>query len=185
MLLRRAEGRGLRLLLSDGTPASGAELAGYNPNSERILWRATTDDHGVGTVPQSVPGAWLLIRHPHAASLIKSFDQDDRFDGELVLGTAASPLTIQALRGKAILSRAAVAIWLNGKRISGSGLAFLAWSNSLVDSGGTWRAFNLPPKAMQILVSPDKRRLNEGLLDVFSERIDYPWLGRVPVQGVE
>jgi len=66
-LRRRAPGCPALLLLPDGRPAAGAEVAAFAAAAEALLWQGQADGAGQLELPP-LPGAWGLARHGHAGA---------------------------------------------------------------------------------------------------------------------
>jgi len=129
-----AETVSLKLTLVDGSPAEGAELMATN--GDAVVWHDASDRDGVVDVPRSVIGALLLVRHPRGGSVARVWDGRE----SLQLPAAAPPITIQTEDKHA----AQLSAIIDGTHVSGSQLAFLAWSNASTDRDGLWSARNLP-----------------------------------------
>lgn len=172
----------IRLRTDDGRPAAGADLwaVAATHGVQRPLWRGQSDADGVAEVPRDLDGATLLIRSPFTASAVRPFHAGSS-EREIVLQPAAPPIHVDAA------PRTRIALWIDGVRVTGPAVTFLAWSSEASDAEGNWSAKNLPRQPLRILAW---RRVPEpeiaaGLRDVSSTTIPYPWPSMVRLQPFE
>jgi len=153
----------LQLRLADGAPAAQAEAWAFDA-ALAPLWRGTADDNGRLDLPE-LSNPLLLVRHPLAASAIRALASRDE---TWTLDRPAGPLTLVAKSG------AAVALWLDGVKLTGPPLAFAAWSTPMTTANGLWIARNLPPRSVRVLLLPASA-LGSAAYDAVARSIDYPW----------
>ena len=161
----------LRLTLANGAPAAQADIWAFDPGMQPV-WRGTASGDGALDLPEVARDAWLIIRHPNAASTIRRWSSSQT---TWTLGPAAEPLTITAEPASQIV------VWLDGVKLAGPALAFAAWSTPAANPEGTWIGRNLPSRPIEILAIPfaDRAEVPSRAYDAVAHRIDYPWPGRV------
>jgi hypothetical protein len=180
----------LRLRLPNGTPAAGAELLLVDSlGAGNRLFSARSDGQGLARVPLHQPG-FLLIKHPATAFLVRDWRPSEE-DGELewVLSPAADrPLRVMVKNasGEGVVARADLVLWVDGRRLSGAALAWLAGSIPTADSSGVWIGRNLPRAAMNILAwNPRMPAAGAGPPDSEAMAVAYPWADVVEIRAAE
>lgn len=184
-LQRDAAGSALSVMLPNGAPAAGAEviairdLLGMSP----VLWRDRADENGVIRVPQSMSGAFLAVRHEHAAGVIRQWQPDGA--SWSLPAPATQPVIVQA-RGRDDRNLVGFDVigWIDNVRVGGELLAFLTWSMPVTNGYGTWIGRNLPAVPLRVLIAPRTSLAGNGL-DALATTIPYPWSGTQFVKGIE
>ena len=181
--------KALRLLLPGGAPAAGAELrAQRGLGDDSALWQGRGDAEGEVQVPDLAEGAFLLVRHPQAGSVVREW----RGGVEMVQWTlppAAPPLAVAAVRpsGEAA-AYVPLALWLDGVRLTGRSLAFLAWSlHAGAGQDGSWLGRNLPPTPLRLLAwtAAEQEAALDGLFDARALAVAAPWPAVVRLETVD
>jgi carboxypeptidase family protein len=167
-----AEATVLKVALPDGTPARGAELMA-------TAWRGATDDDGSVEIPKRVIGALLLVRHAKAAGSVRVWNGEEL----LRLQDPAPPLTIQTDDGQT----AQITAIIDGIRVSGFALAFLAWSSPATDRSGIWIARNLPcaPTPLLAWKRLDPAAIASGSYDGVATVVPCPWPNRITLRSID
>jgi hypothetical protein len=184
-LEREQEGHRLRILLSNGTPAGGAEAWIIAEGSPLPLWQGTAEQDGSLAVPLVAGAGILLIHHPEGSSIVR------RFHGaaaEQVLLPPSPPLRIRVeRRGGGSVRSAALALFLEDATLIGPPLAFFAWSAPLVDGSGIWIGRNLPPRSLRMLATTAKTAaaVGAGGFDSMAATIPYPWPSETALSVLE
>ncbi|MEM9555911.1 MAG: carboxypeptidase-like regulatory domain-containing protein [Acidobacteriota bacterium] len=165
----------LRLNGPDGQPVAGAELVGLDTHSIRPEWRGTTDREGDCEIPEHLVGSLVLVRAPTAAFLVRPWTPHDasRDATTWQLRPAAPRLEVDIHRPWGDpASEANIAIWQDGKLLSGSVLQWLT-GHSSSDRYGKWRASNLPPGPLSMVarVGGDPSALPPAV----ATNISFPW----------
>jgi hypothetical protein len=184
-LEREQEDHHLRILLSNGVPASGAEAWILMEGSGFPVWQGKSDQEGVLRYPM-VPGdGILLLRHPHGSSVVRRLHS---VGADQILPPVSAPLRIRIeSRSGEIVRSAAIALILEEARLFGPALAFFTWSAALVDGSSTWIGRNLPPRPMRALAATARQAttLQTGALDWSAVTIAYPWESQITLTVVE
>ncbi len=180
----------LRLLLPNGTPAVGAELLLVDSLATgNGLFSARSDGQGLAMVPLHQPG-FLLIKHPATAFLVRDW-RPSKEEGELewrLPPAADRPLRVfvKNASGEGAAARAELVLWVDGRRLSGAALAWLAGSSPMADSSGVWIGRNLPRAATSILAwNPRMPAAEAGPPDSEAMAVAYPWADVVEVRAAE
>jgi hypothetical protein len=178
--------RTIAVRLASGQPASGAELmvpsAGGAPP-----WTGVAGPNGEVSIPSSLAGSQVLVRHSAAGSAARLWSGSSE---GWVLDPPAPPLRV-----KAVLTNgdpapwSGVVVWVNGVRLTGGGLSWLAGGRVSTDREGVWVWSNPPatPLAM-LLFRPDKELLTlskTGALDQLRSEVPYPWPPTVEIEVVQ
>ncbi len=170
----------VHLALPNGLPAGGAELMLVDSlSTARPLLSETADEKGLAALSRAAHGQ-LLIRHPEAAFLIRDWQPTEAVEEERwTLPPAVSQplsLAIKDLQGEAV-RRAWLALWVDGRRLSGVALAWLTRSRPFADSNGFWTGSNLPQARLAVVACPIKNRSEgeTGLYDALAAEISLPW----------
>ena len=163
----------VQLHMDDGRPVGDAELwaVAATHGIQRPLWRGSSDANGMIDVPRNVDGATLLIRSRGAASAVRPFHADAE-ERAIVLHAAASPIRIDTGR-----AQTRIALWIDGVRITGPAVTFLAWSSEVNDGNGQWFAENLPRQPLRVLAWRDtpESEIAAGTRDASAATVPYPW----------
>ncbi len=165
----------LNLIGPDGQPVAGAELIGLGAHSDHPEWRGTTDREGDCEIPEHLVGSLLLVRAPTAAFLVSPWTIEHASQDTTTwqLRPAAPPLEVNIHRPWGDpASRAKIAIWQDGRLLSGSILRWLTgFSNS--DRYGKWRVSNLPQGPLSVVarVANDPSSLPPAV----ATNISFPW----------
>ena len=180
----------VRLKLPNGQPAAGADVLLTEPEpSASALFSARTDEHGAVGISRA--SGVLLIRHPDAAFLVRDWRPDETLDKiEWALPRASPrPLNVRVENPwtHEASPRAWLAIWVDGRRLSGRTLAWLTGARPAADNNGYWKATNLPERTTAILAWPVKKRGagDTGLLDSLATELAYPWPDLVEIEVSE
>jgi hypothetical protein len=164
----------LQLRLAAGTPAAQAEVWAFNPAMVPV-WRGTADGDGRLDLPEMAVGAMLLVRHPMAASTIRTCTPTDV---AWTLEPPAEPLTLVSKPG------VVVALWLDGVKLSGPLLTFAVWSTPVTSAAGLWVGRNLPTKSVRVLLLPSSA-YGSNAYDTVARLIDYPWPAPISAPAVQ
>lgn len=181
--------RALRLLLTGGAPAAGAELrAQRGLGDDSILWQGRSDASGEVQVPDLAVGAYLLVRQPQAGSLVREW-RGGAEAVEWALPRAAPPLAVAAVRPSGEpASYVPLALWLDGVRLTGRSLAFVAWSlHAGAGEDGSWLGRNLPPEPLRLLAwtAAEQEAALAGLFDARALAVPAPWPAAVRLETVD
>ena len=167
----------LKLTLGDGSPADGAELMATN--NDDVIWRGSSDRDGSVDVPRSALGALLLIRHPRGGSIARVWDGRE----SLQLPAAAPAITIQTDD----MHAAQLSVIIDGMRMSGIRLAFLASSTAGTDRDGLWNARNLPCAPLRLIawkkVGPVA--IASGAYDALATAVPCPSPNRIVLRPID
>ncbi len=181
----------LRLLLSTGKPAINAAVRAQSALDNNLpFWEGRTDTRGFVELPDYADGAFILIRHPEAGTRIRRWRASEASGGDLewLLAPPAPPLSIQVSRSWGDPVGASLSLWLEGQRITGRTLAWLAGSPvGGTNRRGKWQAHNLPPTSIKILAwthSGSDRAL-VGAYDSFAVTVPFPWLELVEIHTAD
>lgn len=144
----------VRVILPDGAPAEGAEvmLVG-NPGGSSILWSGRADAEGHVSVPRSLAGSILLVRHPAAAGLARRFQDLPGQEYRLVPASPQPLLVKVERRGEPPAGYVGITVWFGGLPLTGGALEFLVRTPAFVSNGGVWKAMGLPREPVRILAS--------------------------------
>jgi hypothetical protein len=177
---RVADSVPLRIVLPDGSPAAGAEVATASP-SMTLTWTGLAGVDGIARLPKTLGGSYLLIRHAAGASSLTRLPATYEAVTPISLEPSAPPLTIRFVEsdGKPIgPAPAYVALWYFSGRVTGPVLAFLSWSSATTLTDGTWTARNLTA-GYSVRVVASRRggfeALKSGLFDGQAAAVAYPW----------
>jgi hypothetical protein len=184
--LRREEASTLRITLPNGLPAAGAEAAAL-VGGVMTGWRGATDADGRLQVPDRLRGSVVLVRHRDAASAAVLFDDVVLARGTVRLQAPAAELLVRT-EGAGGPENPVVVIWLDGVRLDGWATAFAVWAGlPFVDHSGVWRARNLPPGDVRVLITSPRNadRVRTGTLDAVFTAVKFPWASVVPVRVTE
>jgi hypothetical protein len=174
----------LRLVLSDGSPAAGAEVR-LQTSADQVtpLWSGTADEHGWVDLPLDSPSALVLARYRAAALLIREMPAADPVTW--TLAPAAPPLEVAVKRPWGEPARwARLGLSIEGKWITGSTLAWLTGGAPATDVEGFWQASNLPASPLRILAWPPDQLLAPGELEALAVVVAYPWEAAVELETV-
>ncbi len=181
----------VHLLLPGGVPAAGADVVLLDSlASGRELFAAKADADGAVEPPRKQVG-WLLVKHPAAGSSVRPWQpSDDEGELEWTLPPAADrPLTLRVTDGSGLQAapRAEVAVWVEGRRLSGSTLAWLVGASPLADPNGYWIGRNLPPGPVSVLAWSGRAREDAwaGRLDAKATAVPYPWPHAAEIRAEE
>lgn len=123
----------------------------------------------------------MLARHPEAAFFVGEWQphegEDDVYG--LLAPAAGLPLVLEVKdsSGERPVAHAEIALWVEGRRLSGSVLGWLIGARSLADRNGFWTAANLPAGTVAILAW-DRQVRGEaavGRLDSQAVAVGFPW----------
>jgi hypothetical protein len=179
----------LKLLLPDGSPAAGAEVAAAS-KAMTITWRGAADLQGIVRVPKTLGGDYLLLRHHEGASGIATFPASYDALPPMSFLPPGPPLTIRFVDSNSATigpDSARVVAWRGGSRLDGEVLAFLTWSSAVTAIDGTWVARNLQQLPIRVLGARRAgwRDLDGGHLDALATEIPFPWPAVVFVRVAE
>lgn len=183
----------VQLRLPGGVAAVGAQVLVVDSLATgSILLSDIADAQGRVKLPPAPVRGTVLVRHPEAAFLLRDW-QPDRGDEKgsetwTLTGLPPQPLRIQLVNGEGNpYPRGQLALWIQGRRVSGSVLSWLTSGRPMADLQGSWSANNLPTGNVEVLAWA--MRLHEealrGGLDAFATRVPYPWPDVVEVEVLE
>lgn len=144
---------GLSVMLPNGSPAAEADVLVVTDGTGRqTLWSGKSDARGRVSVPRSLIGSILLIRHRVAASLARRFTGSA--EEEIALAAPSPhPLLVKVERRGEPARNAAMTVWYGGLPISSAALQFLLGVPSFTSLEGLWTAPRLPREPIRILAS--------------------------------
>jgi len=181
----------LLLFLHNGAPAVNADLRAQAAlDNISPFWEGRTDPTGFIGIPDYADGSFILVRHPAAGTTIKRWQTSEASGGNLqwTLPPHSPPLSIQVNRAWGDPVSASLALWLDGQRVTGSTLAWLAGSPvGGTNSQGKWQAHNLPPTPISILAwthSGTGSALS-GSFDYHAVTVPFPWPCIVEIQTAD
>lgn len=182
----------LRILLPTRNPAADAEVRAHpDLGNTFALWEGRTDAEGFVEIPKQAEGAFLLVRHPNAGSLIRKWRELDVAGlGPIWTLPAPAPvLNVQVNRSWGEPARRAeMALFVENLRLTGITLAWFAGaSSSGVNRDGFWQANRLPEAPTQLLAwMPEvMAEVLAGRYDALAVSIPYPWQEIIEVEAVE
>jgi hypothetical protein len=168
----------LDIRLADGRPAGNAEVALWTGGAD-LKALTTADAQGVANVPASMTGSIVLVRHPAGGSGAFPFDVSTGNPPILQLPPPAPPLVLRVRddRSGTGIVPARLTAWFNGRPVSGTALAFLAWSSSDSSHAGVWMARNLPARPLRIVATSAASQIphHATALEAVAEVIPFPW----------
>ncbi len=188
----------VRLRLPNGAPASNAQILLLRTLAEgEEVFSGRADGEGVVEVPRGQGGV-LLIKHPAAAVSVRDWqprpeDAESAAEGAAPEWTLAAPadhpltILVKDPAGKQGVARADLALWLDGRRLSGRTLGWLMGGPPSTDQNGFWTGGNLPRTALSILAwSPEARSGGTtGALDAQAIAVTHPWTRVIEVKAVQ
>ncbi len=179
------------ILLPSGAPAAEAEVLALASLTEQVpAWSGRSDAGGWLEVPRRFEGYFLLARHPLAASGLRRWQASSENETIWALAEPASdPLSIVVRTNWDKPARwAQVALWLDGRRMSGFALSWLTYSRRAgADSYGFWQASHLPRGPVRLLAYAAEQRpqVLAGALDGLATFIPFPWSGEIEINYIE
>ncbi len=187
---RESEGTRISIVLSDGTPASGAEVALIPVGSPRPRWTSVADLRGQVSVETDRPSELFAARHPRGGLVIAP--AADLAEGVPVsLPPPPGPLTVRVVEPSGTpVPYARMVLWIGGFRFQDGTLAWLTESQIAADRDGLWTAHHLPARPLEALAwqlskDPDHQRaMSAGELDYRRQTITPPWAGVVSIEAV-
>jgi len=181
----------LRLTLPDGTAAADAEILLVQDLGGSEVHSGRADVEGVVEVPGESQGAILLARHPAAGFLVRLWTP---IEGEEEVHLQLSPradhplhVVVKDPSGEDAVPRAELAVWVNGHRLSGRILAWLADARPSADANGIWRGYNFPRGEVSVLAWRQvvRGQAYAGVLDGLAVDIEFPWPDRIELHVVQ
>lgn len=147
------KGRRARILLPNGSPASGARLLGFTDAPPwRVLWQSATNADGEVEVPEIIEGAVLLVRHPGAGALLQRWTRSH--SEPLALPPAAASIVAKVVRADEKPARfAQITAWIHGVAVGSTALTFLTDEPPSTDGDGIWTGRNLPAASIRLLAT--------------------------------
>jgi hypothetical protein len=147
------ESSDVRVVLPDGSPAAEADVMVVADGTGRqMLWSGKSDARGLVSVPRSLAGSILLLRHRAAAGLARRFTGSAQEQVALV-APSPHPLLVKVERRGEPARNAAMTVWYGSLPVSSAALQFLLGVPSLTSMDGQWAAPNLPREPIRILAS--------------------------------
>lgn len=172
--------------LASGQPAAGADLTVLSAGGAPT-WKGVADPNGEVSIPSSLAGSQVLVRHSAAGSAPRLWSGSSE---GWILDPPAPPLRV-----KAVLTNgdpapwSGVVVWVNGVRLTGAALSWLAGGPVSTDREGVWVWSNPPATALGLLLfRPDKELLalfKTGALDQMRSVVPYPWPPTVEIEVVQ
>ena len=147
-----APGAKARLLLADGRPASGAEVAGIGPDGATLLWEGTCDGDGAVTLPEQALASALLARHASAGLLVAPWptNKDETTVVTMPPLGAQRRLIARTADGQPA-AWAGVAVWVNGVRLRESALGWATQADPLCGRAGEYRWVGGPLQGVMVV----------------------------------
>jgi hypothetical protein len=177
----------VRISLPTGTPAPEAEVLVVGDRAgSQILWSGRADGEGRVSVPRSLAGSIVLVRHPAAAGLARRFQ--DLPEQEYQLAPASPrPLVVEVERHGARTGNVSITVWINGLPLTGGALEFLLQSPAMVPNSGLWTGLNLPREPVRILVSSGRidAAIAAGAYDALATVVPEPRPNQVTLTVVD
>jgi hypothetical protein len=187
---RESEGTRISIILSDGTPAFGAEVALIPAGAEQPRWTAVADPQGRVLVETDRASELFAARHPRGGLVIAPA-ADLANGGPVRLPPPAGPLTIRVIEPSGTpVPYARMVLWISGFRFQDGTLAWLTESQIAADREGLWTAHHLPARPLEALAwqlskDPDHQRaMSAGELDYRRQTLTPPWAGVVSIEAV-
>lgn len=147
------ESSDLSIMLPNGTPAAEADVMIVTDGTGRqTLWSGKSDARGRVSVPRSLAGSILLIRHRATAGLAWRFTGSSEEEVALA-APSPHPLLVKVERRGEAARNAAMTVWYGRLPISSGALQFLLGVPSSTSIDGQWAAPNLPREPIRILAS--------------------------------
>jgi len=182
----------LRILLPTRSPAAGAEVRAQPAlGNTNAIWEGRADAKGFVEIPKQAEGAFILIRHPNAGSLIRKWRELDVAGTGPVwtLPAAAPALKVQVNRSWGEPARLAeMALFVDNLRLTGITLRLFAGaSSSGVDRDGFWQANTLPQAPIRLFawMPGVMSEVLAGRYDGMAVSIPYPWQDIIELDAVE
>ncbi|MCP4548084.1 MAG: hypothetical protein GY835_16595 [bacterium] len=182
----------LRILLPARSPAAEAEVRAHPAlGNTHALWEGRTDAEGFVEIPKQAEGAFILVRHPNAGSLIRKWRELDAA-GPGPVWTLPAPAPVLKVQVNSSWGepapRAEMALFVDDLRLTGVTLSWFAGaSSSGVNRAGFWQASSLPEAPLQLLAWMPKvmSEVLAGRYDALAVSIPYPWQEIIEVAAVE
>lgn len=146
------ESSDLSISFPEGSPAAEADvMVAADATGRQILWTGKSDTRGRVSVPRSLIGSILLVRHRAAAGIARRFTGAEE---KLVLAAPSpQPLLVNVERRGQSARNAAMTVWYGALPISNVALQFLLRVPPVTSIDGQWAAPNLPREPIRILAS--------------------------------
>lgn len=181
----------VRLLLPDGSPASGAEVQRVDSLGDRdSSFFGRADAAGIVEVPPEPASGLLLARHPAAAFGIvdwQRFRAQHRAEWSLP-PASAHPLSLRVWdpSGEVPADMAWMAVWVGEHKLTGWRLGWLLYARDFTDNNGFWTTRNLPQAPVRVLAWSRslQQQAESGALDALATEIEYPWPATVDLRAV-
>lgn len=180
----------VRLTLPDGSPAAGAQVAHVDSLAlEQTYFSARADAAGIVEIPIEPATGLLLLKHPAATfGIVPRPQWTDRERVEWTFSPAADPLTVRVLdpAAEAPAAGAAVAVWVEERRLSARAVQWLLGARSITDENGFWTANGLPRAPVRLLAISRHRVVEAatGSLDTLADEIRFPWPTRIELRAI-
>jgi hypothetical protein len=182
--------RGLRVLLPNGQPASGATLFLLDSISSVPIWRSACDSDGWVGIPD-IDAGWFAVTHSQAGFVVRPFSSHHDPESEEIvrMPPKGNMLTLKLVdpAGNGV-RQARYAIWIDGVRLVYP-LTYMLMPNSrpFSDESGLIHLDGLPAGDFEIVAS--SLRFHEDLLagafDPFRQTIRAPWPSFLSVSVVK
>lgn len=171
----KGESRHLFVRLSTGRPAAFAEVLQQEAAGGGFPWHGTADAEGRLEVPDVVRGSALLVWHPEAAFLVKTWQPGFEEVTTWQLALAQPPLHVRVLHSwgdPAAFAR--VAVKVDGRWLTASELAWLTRSRTAATHQGNWTVSHLPEAPVEV-VAWTRESQTAGLAFLDSAATVVPW----------
>lgn len=177
--------RFLKMLLTGGEPASGAEVIAVDSLEDQPVWQGSCNTQGVVEVPRRLDRRLLLVKHPRAGFLVRLWSAPPEVDAvtSWSLPEIASPLEARIhLADREPARWARVALIQQGLLLQGSLLRWLA-GDSMADANGFYRATHLPATPIKLVSWMPEA--TDAAIEALATDIAYPWPSGIEIEAIE
>jgi hypothetical protein len=189
LLEKEEKGPKVNIVLSDGSPATGAQVAVISSlGDSQPCWEGTTSSRGETFPPQRCARI-IVAKHPAAAALIAEW-QPDEVD-ELRMPDPTSTVIIRGVDNSGQpLRSGGVLLWIGDHKLGDYLHYFLFHHAEFITVGGTASVKGAPPQKLGVLVysiiNKDIMREAElGTYDHLRTSIHYPWPPEVIIEVLQ
>lgn len=172
----------LALQLPSGAPgADAAVIAIPAGGGGDVIWQSTSSADGTLTIPKTVRGSVLLIKHPNAAALVRTWD--GLVQATWQLSNPMVPLSVKVVDAAGDpCPFADVILWVDGIALRGNALRFLTEVPAVSARDGYWRAHGLPAQTIEVVAL---RRFRPPAIRALAQSLSVPWANPVVLRVIE